>query len=189
MGFRNFFFFFPETLNIDRAHNFVHKLISKLLWTFKFLIKIVFIKKKKSFYIQLTKQITKLLILFTNTLCTYNDYFINVLVKNTSSAKLYYFGLRLTVLVFVSHSLQSIRNTLSIGDELHVGSRYEFESNHWHLHRPIRRETQQSPGKLYQWFVLELSRVERRLDGQTRFTQRLRRMAVYWWHTTGDERQ
>lgn len=56
---------------------------------------------------------------------------------------------------------------MSVGDQLHVGSRHERQSNHRHLYRRERREAQQPPGKLYERLVLELPRVERRVDGQT----------------------
>lgn len=78
---------------------------------------------------------------------------------------------------------------MSVGDQLYVGSRHERQFDHRHVYRPDRRKAQQPPGKLYERFVLELPRVERRLDGQTRLAKGLRGMAVHRRNTAGDQRQ
>lgn len=86
-------------------------------------------------------------------------------------------------------SLQGFGNAVSVCDQLYVSSRHERQFDHRHLHRCEWRQTEQPSGKLHEWLVLELPRVERRVDGQDRLGQRLWRMAVHRWDTARNERQ
>lgn len=67
------------------------------------------------------------------------------------------------------HSLQSSGHSLPVSNQLHVGSRHQRQSDRRRVHRRKRRETKQSPGQLHKRLMLELSRMERRVDGQARF--------------------
>lgn len=76
---------------------------------------------------------------------------------------------------------------MSFGDQLHVGSRHQRQPDRGHVHRRERGKTQQPPGQLHERLVLELPRVERRVDGPTRLGQGLRRVAGHRRDPARDE--